>query len=93
MKQAMVIDLINNKVPASKETLLCARQQVKKKGRFRFATKDEAEEMVTYEEVGLYYPRANHKKPIMLIRSPNHRCEELGEVLTQDAGRFAPAPF
>ena len=47
--------------------------------------------MATYEEVGLYYPRANHKRPIVLIGPPNIGRKELREMLMQDSERFAPA--
>lgn len=36
MKQAMVIDTMDNEVPAGKGTLLCARKQVKKKKKTSF---------------------------------------------------------
>lgn len=52
---------------------------------------EEAEEILTYEEVGLYYPRANHKRPIVLIGPPNIGRKELREMLMQDSERFAPA--
>jgi hypothetical protein len=52
---------------------------------------DESDEILTYEEVGLYYPRANHKRPIVLIGPPNIGRKELREMLMQDSERFAPA--
>ena len=56
-----------------------------------FKLTDENEEILTYEEVGLYYPRANHKRPIVLIGPPNIGRKELREMLMQDSERFAPA--
>ena len=52
---------------------------------------EDNEEILTYEEVGLYYPRANHKRPIVLIGPPNIGRKELREMLMQDSERFAPA--
>jgi MAGUK p55 subfamily protein 5 len=52
---------------------------------------EDSEEILTYEEVGLYYPRANHKRPIVLIGPPNIGRKELREMLMQDSERFAPA--
>ena len=39
----------------------------------------------------MYYPRANHKRPIVLIGPPNIGRKELREMLMQDSERFAPA--
>lgn len=47
--------------------------------------------MLTYEEVALYYPRANHKRPIVLIGPPNIGRHELRQRLMQDSERFAAA--
>ncbi len=98
MKQAMVIDTMENEIDTSKgttSTLLCAKKQHKKKKKktsFRSSFgKEETEEVMTYEEVGLYYPRANHKRPIVLIGPPNIGRKELREMLMQDSERFAPA--
>lgn len=51
----------------------------------------EAEEILTYEEVALYYPRANHKRPIVLIGPPNIGRHELRQRLMEDRDRFAAA--
>ncbi|XP_054261878.1 protein PALS1-like isoform X2 [Macrosteles quadrilineatus] len=51
----------------------------------------EAEEILTYEEVALYYPRANHKRPIVLIGPPNIGRHELRQRLMEDSERFAAA--
>lgn len=47
--------------------------------------------MLTYEEVALYYPRANHKRPIVLIGPPNIGRHELRQRLMHDSERFAAA--
>lgn len=51
----------------------------------------DAEEILTYEEVTLYYPRANRKRPIVLIGPPNIGRHELRQNLMEDVERFAAA--
>jgi len=51
----------------------------------------DVDEILTYEEVSLYYPRANHKRPIVLIGPPNIGRHELRQRLMEDAERFAAA--
>jgi len=49
------------------------------------------EDVVTYEEVALYYPRAEHKRPVVLIGPPNIGRHELRQRLMLDQERFAAA--
>lgn len=49
------------------------------------------EPILTYEEVALYYPRASHKRPIVLIGPPNIGRHELRQRLMADSDRFAAA--
>lgn len=49
------------------------------------------EEILTYEEVALYYPRATHKRPIVLIGPPNIGRHELRQRLMADSDRFSAA--
>lgn len=83
-------------------TLLCARKGRKKKKKtsseagyplYATTTPDEPdpEEILTYEEVALYYPRASHKRPIVLIGPPNIGRHELRQRLMADSDRFAAA--
>lgn len=83
-------------------TLLCARKGRKKKkkassehGYPLYATASaedtEPEEILTYEEVSLYYPRSAHKRPIVLIGPPNIGRHELRQRLMADSDRFAAA--
>ncbi|XP_044006521.1 putative mediator of RNA polymerase II transcription subunit 24 isoform X2 [Aphidius gifuensis] len=51
----------------------------------------DSEEVLTYEEVALYYPRASHKRPVVLIGPPNIGRHELRQRLMQDSERFAAA--
>lgn len=84
-------------------TLLCARKGRKKNKKktsseagyplYATTTPDEPdpEEILTYEEVALYYPRASHKRPIVLIGPPNIGRHELRQRLMTDSDRFAAA--
>ncbi|GLH13025.1 MAGUK p55 subfamily member 5 [Gryllus bimaculatus] len=56
-----------------------------------FISDYDADEILTYEEVALYYPRANQKRPIVLIGPPNIGRHELRQRLMEDADRFAAA--
>ncbi|XP_055643750.1 uncharacterized protein LOC129779964 isoform X3 [Toxorhynchites rutilus septentrionalis] len=91
---------INGK--AGSFTLLCGRKGRKKKKKassehgyplYATATAEdpEPEEILTYEEVALYYPRASHKRPIVLIGPPNIGRHELRQRLMADSERFAAA--
>lgn len=79
----------------AKSGLLCAKKsgRNKKRKHLPYAPEDdlEAEEIVTYEEVALYYPRADRKRPIVLIGPPNIGRHELRQRLMQDTDRFAAA--
>ena len=48
-------------------------------------------QMLTYEEVALYYPKANRKRPIVLIGPSNVGRHELRQKLMEDTLRFAAA--
>jgi MAGUK p55 subfamily protein 5 len=48
-------------------------------------------ETITYEEVALYYPRSDRKRPVVLIGPPNIGRHELRQRLMQDGDRFAAA--
>lgn len=104
LKMAGEAGLRNNKGKenAKASTLLCARKGRKKKKKASSeagyplyataATDDtEPEEILTYEEVSLYYPRASHKRPIVLIGPPNIGRHELRQRLMADSDRFAAA--
>lgn len=52
----------------------------------------EREEILTYEEVELYYPQPNRKRPIVLIGPPNVGRHDLRQRLMEsDYERFAAA--
>ncbi|XP_067212291.1 uncharacterized protein sdt isoform X9 [Linepithema humile] len=107
MKQTIAGDKTTVRGSKKSSTLLCARKNPKKKKRNKFggnfnddgyplyattAIDDyDSEEVLTYEEVALYYPRANHKRPIVLIGPPNIGRHELRQRLMQDSERFAAA--
>lgn len=83
-------------------TLLCARKGRRKRKKasnehgyplYATTTQEEPdpEEILTYEEVVLYYPRSSHKRPIVLIGPPNIGRHELRQRLMADSDRFAAA--
>jgi len=51
----------------------------------------DAEEIPTYEEVALYYPRSSFKRPVVLIGPPNIGRHELRQRLMLESERFAAA--
>ena len=56
----------------------------------RFFLELDAQEILTYEEVSLYYPQPNRKRPIVLIGPPNVGRHELRQRLMEsDPDRFA----
>ncbi|RXG71543.1 MAGUK p55 subfamily member 5-A [Armadillidium vulgare] len=59
----------------------------------RYSTDDDydTEEILTYEEVALYFPRSNRKRPIVLIGPPNIGRHELRQKLMEDTEKFAAA--
>ena len=77
--------------------LLCAKKSGRNKNKNKrglpYAPDDEvdAEEIIAYEEVALYYPRADRKRPVVLIGPPNIGRHELRQRLMQDTDRFAAA--
>ena len=79
----------------AKSGFLCAKGKSgrKNKKHLPYAPEDEvdAEDVVTYEEVALYYPRADRKRPVVLIGPPNIGRHELRQRLMQDTNRFAAA--
>ena len=80
----------------AKSGLLCAKKSgrnKKNRKRTQYAADDEvdAEEILTYEEVALYYPRADRKRPVVLIGPPNIGRHELRQRLMQDTDQFAAA--
>lgn len=48
-------------------------------------------DILTYEEVALYYPRASHKRPVVLIGPPNNGRHDIRQRLMADSDRFAAA--
>ena len=80
----------------AKSGLLCAKKSgrgKKNRKRMPYAPDDEVdnEEILTYEEVALYYPRADRKRPVVLIGPPNIGRHELRQRLMLDIDRFAAA--
>ncbi|XP_065583963.1 protein PALS1-like [Artemia franciscana] len=95
MKQTIMADSLESK-RSKKNTLLCARKMHKKKKKkvqynSNFTDDLDSEEILTYEEVALYYPREYHKRPLVLIGPPNIGRQELRQRLMLDSERFAAA--
>ena len=50
------------------------------------------EDILTYEDVALYYPQPNRKRSIVLLGPPHVGCQELRQRLMEnDPDRFCPA--
>ncbi|KAE8748633.1 hypothetical protein FOCC_FOCC004644 [Frankliniella occidentalis] len=106
-KQASIATTDPKEKTKKASTLLCAKKNAKKKKKkgygssyvdgnyplYSTSTPDDydSEEILTYEEVALYYPRDNHKRPVVLIGPPNIGRHELRQRLMEDSERFAAA--
>ncbi|KAK3916048.1 MAGUK p55 subfamily member 5 [Frankliniella fusca] len=106
-KQASIANTDPKEKTKKASTLLCAKKNAKKKKKkgygssyvdgnyplYSTSTADDydSEEILTYEEVALYYPRDNHKRPVVLIGPPNIGRHELRQRLMEDSERFAAA--
>ncbi|XP_015784327.1 MAGUK p55 subfamily member 5 isoform X3 [Tetranychus urticae] len=103
MQQSMLLDNNNttahnyknraNKKSASSIIFNCGKRyhNKRKKHRKMMSLISGSDETLTYEEVSLYYPRANIKRPIVLIGPTNIGRHELRQKLMQDSERFAAA--
>ena len=75
---------------------LCARRSNKRKKKevpysANYYDDFDGEDTIVFEEVALYYPRPNRKRPIVLIGPPNIGRHELRQRLMGDQGRFSAA--
>ena len=75
---------------------LCARRSNKRKKKevpysANYYDDFDGEDTIVFEEVALYYPRPNKKRPIVLIGPPNIGRHELRQRLMGDQGRFSAA--
>merc|ERR1712152_3010 len=73
---------------------LCARRSNKRKKKevpysTHYYEDFDVEDTIVFEEVALYYPRPNRKRPIVLIGPPNIGRHELRQRLMADNGRFS----
>ncbi|XP_024084505.1 MAGUK p55 subfamily member 5 isoform X2 [Cimex lectularius] len=104
MKQSTITgDKLNREKSKKAGTFLCAKKNTKKKKKKSYSDAGypiyatnlvddfDQDEIMTYDEVALYYPRANHKRPIVLIGPPNIGRHELRQRLMEDSDRFAAA--
>lgn len=68
------------------------KKRKKKKSLYNGGVGEEAEEILTYEEVTRYYPQPNRKRPIVLVGPPDVGRQELRQRLMEsDFDRFAAA--
>ncbi|XP_054157863.1 protein PALS1-like isoform X2 [Oppia nitens] len=83
----------NKKTSASSLLLNCGKKSVHRKKKHRKSQNfmSPNDEILSYEEVSLYYPRANIKRPIVLIGPTNIGRHELRQRLMHDTDRFAAA--
>ncbi|XP_061173738.1 protein PALS1-like isoform X1 [Saccostrea echinata] len=83
--------MLENETKESKkksQTCSCGRRDKKRKRKSLYET----EEILTYEEVEMYYPQPNRKRPIVLIGPPNVGRHELrSRLMESDFDRFAAA--
>ena len=84
----------NNK--KQQQGFLCARRSNKRKKKevpysANYYDDFDGEDTIVFEEVALYYPRPNRKRPIVLIGPPNIGRHELRQRPMGDQGRFSAA--
>ncbi|XP_075723369.1 MAGUK p55 family member stardust isoform X3 [Rhipicephalus microplus] len=98
MKQALAGGDTGSKEKTKRGKFLCAKKHHKKKKKKSssatgtLSDESEANEPVpTYEEVSLYYPRPNCKRPVVLVGPSNIGRHELRQKLMEDTERFAAA--
>ncbi|XP_040568313.1 protein PALS1 [Lepeophtheirus salmonis] len=96
MKQTIIAQDSEKYVHGTRSTggFLCAKKSGRKKRRkVPYLSEDEvdSDHILTYEEVALYYPRADRKRPVVLVGPPNIGRHELRKKLMQDSSRFAAA--
>ncbi|CAL1299256.1 unnamed protein product [Larinioides sclopetarius] len=93
MKQAVVGDVKEKK--SKKGIFLCAkrhhRRKKKKMYNINYTDDTDEDQVLTYEEVRLYYPRAHQKRPLVLIGPQKVGRHELRQRLMEDTNRFAAA--
>ncbi|TRY61093.1 hypothetical protein TCAL_07862 [Tigriopus californicus] len=80
---------------------LCAKRSGRKKPRRRANNHlnndidggigSELDDIIAYEEVTLYYPRSDRKRPVVLIGPPNIGRQELRQRLMTNSDRFSAA--
>ncbi|KAL5009363.1 hypothetical protein ScPMuIL_014944 [Solemya velum] len=88
LKQTLSDGSVN---PKKMRACACGRKDKKKK-RKMYKGEDDSEEILSYEEMAMYYPQPNRKRPIVLIGPPNIGRDELRKKLMQsDCDRFAQA--
>ncbi|XP_071963193.1 protein PALS1-like isoform X2 [Antedon mediterranea] len=91
MKQTLQDD------PEPQKKLMCgckSKKKKKKKKKVLYNANEneyESEEILTYEEVGLYQPNVQRKRPIVLVGPHSVGRQELRQKLLEDSDKFASA--
>jgi len=98
LKEQREQDLLRNThgSPAKKKgagsSLLCAKKTSKRKRvNSPFKRVSERFDITPYEEMALYYPQANQRRPLILVGPPSIGRHELRLRLLEDTSRFAAA--
>lgn len=89
-RESMKKSLINDTDPSkfkNKKSILCGIKRRKKSNQ----ANDSSDEILTYEEIHLYYPKANIKRIVVLIGPTNIGRHELRQRIMLDTERFAAA--
>ncbi|XP_071499356.1 protein PALS1-like isoform X1 [Diadema antillarum] len=95
-REAMKQPLPDDDQEAQNKSFLCScrgkkPKKKKKKKKLFSPNEDEEDEILTYEEVGLYQPESQHKRPIVLIGPPHVGRQELKQRLLESDRRFKAA--
>ncbi|XP_071035244.1 protein PALS1 isoform X2 [Parasteatoda tepidariorum] len=94
VKQAVVGDVREKKAKKAGKFLCAKRHHRRKKKKLynlNYSDETDTDQILTYEEVRLYYPRAHQKRPLVLIGPQKVGRHELRQRLMEDTNRFAAA--
>lgn len=91
-KQMVISDTRESKKGRSWICIKKNDKKKKRKGLYNTVTREEMEEVLTYEEVAQYLPQPNRKRPVVLIGPSNvGRVDLRARLMESDYERFAAA--
>ncbi|XP_033104977.1 MAGUK p55 subfamily member 5-like isoform X2 [Anneissia japonica] len=93
-REAMKQTLQDDPEPQKKLMCGCKSKKKKKKKKVLYNANEneyESEEILTYEEVGMYQPNIHKKRPIVLVGPHSVGRHELRQKLLEDSTKFASA--